>query len=131
MSSHSWTHAQQAFREATDWFVSVTPAASGREVDPGVGEWTVRDLVGHTSRALSTVETYLDKPVAVIDVSSPVDYFRLALASTGDSAAVAQRGRDAGAALGADPVAAIEEIAAPSPVRWTPTILSAMTRRRG
>ena len=26
---------------------------------PGLGEWTVRDLVGHASRALSTVEQYL------------------------------------------------------------------------
>lgn len=48
---------------------------------------------------------------AVLD--SPVDYIVAALASVGDPAAVAQRGREAGAALGADPADALAEIADP------------------
>lgn len=39
-----------------------------------------------------------------------MDYFRLVLAATGSPGAVARRGRDAGAALGADPAAAVEAI---------------------
>jgi hypothetical protein len=29
---------------------------------PGLGEWDLRALVGHTSRAMVTVLTYLDRP---------------------------------------------------------------------
>ena len=42
--------------------------AGGRE--PGLGEWDVRSLVGHTSRALLTVETYLASPAEVVKVGS-------------------------------------------------------------
>ncbi|MGH3437614.1 MAG: hypothetical protein ACRDRN_14215 [Sciscionella sp.] len=37
-------------------------AGRGRRDAIGLGEWTVDDLVGHTSRALLTVEAYLDTP---------------------------------------------------------------------
>ena len=75
---------------------------------PALGEWSVRDLVGHTSRALITVETYLRQPADIEDVSTPAGY----LAGTGavDAAAVAARGREAGRALGADPMATIEAL---------------------
>ncbi|MBA2444031.1 MAG: maleylpyruvate isomerase N-terminal domain-containing protein [Nocardioidaceae bacterium] len=111
MCSPSWVNARTAFREATAWFVRATASGHDRWDEQALGEWTVRDLVGHTSRALLTVEAYLDQPVASIEVTSPIEYFRLALASVGDPAAVAQRGRDAGAQLGADVAAAVEQIA--------------------
>ncbi len=63
----------------------------------------VRDLVGHPSRSLLTVESYLSEQVPAVELSSPVDYFTAVHASLGKPAAVAQRGRDAGAALGARP----------------------------
>ena len=73
---------------------------------PGLGEWTVRSLVGHTSRAVQTVVDYLalDEPDS-ITFPTAVDYFRNMPANA--SAAVAQRGVEAGIALGSDPVAAI------------------------
>jgi len=83
----------------------------GRWDQVALGEWTVRDLVGHTSRALLTVETCLTKGAATVDVESGVDYFGLVLASIGDPVAVAERGRDAGAALGPDPAEALAAIA--------------------
>lgn len=94
-----------------EWFVRTVPHARGRWSDTALGEWSVRDLVGHTSRALLTVETYLSKPVDVIELHSAVEYFRRVFATSGDPAAVAQRGRDAGAALGDDPAAAVAAIA--------------------
>jgi uncharacterized protein (TIGR03083 family) len=81
---------------------------------PALGAWDVRALAGHTSRALSTIETYLGKPAGagpVID--GPVQYFLAALAGDGPQArqrlhaAVASRGIEAGAALGDEPAAAI------------------------
>jgi len=58
-----------------------------------------------------TVETYLSQEAAAVEVTSPVEYFRFILCATGDPAAVAQRGRDAGAALGADAAEAVAGIA--------------------
>ncbi len=113
MSREYWAGTQYAFSQAAGWDAATTRAAGGRWDAPGLGEWTMRDLVGHTSRALVTVETYLDAPARALEVSSPADYLRLVLASpAGDPAAVAQRGRKAGAALGVDPAEAVEEITA-------------------
>ena len=78
---------------------------------PGLGVWTVRDLVGHTSRALLTVEMYLAKPATQREVMRPGDYFLRAQAALADPASVASRGRAAGAALGPDPAAAVHDIA--------------------
>lgn len=109
--SESWVDVRGAFEDAVVWFVSTAAAGVGRWDEVALGEWTVRDLTGHTSRALLTVESYLDKDASAAEVHSPVDYFRAALASIGDPAAVSQRGRDAGAALGPDVGTAVAEIA--------------------
>jgi len=101
-----------AFEQAATWFVRVTTAVGARWDEPGLGEWMVRDLVGHTSRALLTVEAYLQGEQGAPEVSSATEYFQRALASIGDPAAVARRGRDAGIALGDDPVEAVSDIAA-------------------
>jgi len=78
----------------------------------GLGVWTIRDLVGHTSRALLTVEMYLAKPAMQREVMRPADYFLRAQAGLADPASVAARGREAGAALGPDPITAVQDIAA-------------------
>jgi hypothetical protein len=67
--------------------------------------------VGHTSRSFLTVEAYLERPADVVEVSSTADYFR-ATRTIAAGPAVAERGREAGAALGPDPAAAVAEIAA-------------------
>ena len=78
---------------------------------PALGVWSRRDLVGHTSRSLLTVASYLrDGPVQV-EAASPVDYFVRSRAALADADAVAARGRAAGQALGNDPAAAVALIA--------------------
>lgn len=79
--------------------------------DPALGVWNVRDLVGHTGRALSTIEAYLDKEPTGDALDGPVAYFVATRALLADADAVARRGRIAGAALGEDPVAAITDLA--------------------
>lgn len=114
MPGEDWTRSVEAFAEAAAWFPAVAAGARGRWDDPGLGEWTMRDLVGHTGRALLTVETYLGQQPPPVDVDGPVAYFRGVL-DAGDPAAtarsVAQRGREAGAALGPDPAAAVAKVA--------------------
>lgn len=70
-----------------------------------LGVWTVRDLVGHTSRALLTVESYLGPTLQArtADLPDAVAYFDAAAAALADPAAVAERGRQAGATLGDAP----------------------------
>ncbi len=76
---------------------------------PALGEWDVRALTGHTSRALTTVETYLATPAAGEQVAGPVEYF-LAVRGATSPDAIAQRGRETGKALGQDPAAAVREL---------------------
>jgi hypothetical protein len=87
----------------------------GRWNEPGLGEWDLRALVGHTARAFVTIESYLSSPnsadpgAAFLD--GPVAYYRAALGGVVDHGAIAQRGREAGAALGDDPASSVHEIA--------------------
>lgn len=114
------------FTAAAEGFVSVVSSVSGvssaggdgRPGDawarPGLGEWTVRDLVGHTSRALSTIEAYLADPADPPDeivLRDPVEYLLAVPRFPQGGAAIAERGRQAGAALGDDPAAAVRALA--------------------
>lgn len=107
----TWDDARRAFADAAAWFVGTTALAGGRWQEPGLGEWDVRALVGHTSRSLLTVEAYLAHPATVAEIGSPAGYFR-ATGAMAAGAAVAERGRAAGAALGDDPPGAVAAIAA-------------------
>jgi hypothetical protein len=106
----SWHESSRAFTDAAEWFVRTTALVGDRWNRPGLGEWDLRALVGHTSRSLLTVELYLARPAATVEVASAADYFRATRATAG--AAVAARGREAGAALGSDPEAAVAVIGA-------------------
>jgi hypothetical protein len=114
MSSAAWIEVKETFAEAAGWFVATTAEVHSSWQDSALGEWTVRDLAGHTSRALLTVESYLDRLADVEDVASPVEYF-WHFRSTDDpavgSAAVAERGRAAGRALGPEAAAEVAAIA--------------------
>jgi Mycothiol maleylpyruvate isomerase N-terminal domain len=107
----SWDDSRRAFTDAAEWFVRTVDLVDDRWDEPGLGEWDVRALVGHTSRSLLTAETYLARPAAAVEIISAADYFR-ATRLAAASPAVAARGRDAGIALGTDPASAVAEIAA-------------------
>ncbi len=80
---------------------------------PALGEWDMRALVGHTSRAMVTVLTYIERPAETEDITSPEGYYALMPSMTGEgvnSSAVAERGRQAGAALGENPAAAFRDL---------------------
>ena len=107
----SWDVTRRSFGDAAQWFLSTVARVGDRWDSPGLGEWDVRALVGHTSRSFLTVETYLARPAATVEVGSPSGYFSATRAAASPEA-VAARGRDAGTALGAAPAAAVQEIAA-------------------
>ena len=75
---------------------------------PGLGVWTVRELTAHTLRGFTTIERYLaSEPTVDRVLVDAVDYYRIALADANIHAAVADRGRQAGAQL-TDPVGEAE-----------------------
>ena len=107
----TWNESRKAFTEATEWFVGQSALVGDRWAEPGLGEWDVRALVGHASRSLITVETYLQDRAERVDVRSTTEYY-LACREIARGRDVVQRGRDAGAALGGDPAGAVAVIAA-------------------
>jgi uncharacterized protein (TIGR03083 family) len=107
----AWDDSRRAFAEAAAWFVRTVPLVGDRWTAPGLGEWDLRALVGHTSRSLLTVEQYLARPATTVEIASTADYYR-ATRGPARGPEVAARGRDAGTALGEDPAAAVADIAA-------------------
>lgn len=106
--------------DVRDWFAaaatgcrSVVEAITPEQLDrPGLGEWDVRALLGHTSRSFLTIEAYLDpQSQEAPSLHGAAAYYRAALAGLADPAAVTERGRAAGRALGPDPVRTFVELA--------------------
>ncbi len=79
---------------------------------PGLGDWDLRALVGHTSRSLITVSTYVKAPADREDIDDAVEYYVRMRDYAADLGAsdVLERGRQAGRDLGSDPAAAVDEL---------------------
>jgi uncharacterized protein (TIGR03083 family) len=100
-----------AFASAARSFAGLVHDISADRWDgPGLGEWDLRSLVGHASRSLITVSTYLRQPAETEDIFTPQEYYArvnpaaLGLAPEG----VVERGRQAGRDLGDDPGATVD-----------------------
>jgi hypothetical protein len=107
----SWDDSRLAYAEAGAWFVDSVALVGDRWDEPGLGEWDVRALVGHTSRSFVTVETYLGQPADIVEVGSAADYYRATREMAASGTGVAERGREAGRVLGADPLASVSALA--------------------
>jgi uncharacterized protein (TIGR03083 family) len=108
-------HAVSEFGSAATAFVDlVRRIPPGSWDGPGLGDWDLRSLVGHTSRSLVTVSGYLRTTAEREDVVSAEDYYRRVTGSALglDPADVVERGRQAGRDLGDDPAAAVEALRA-------------------
>ena len=107
---------RSAFSTAAVWFADVAPDVVRRLDDPGLGEWTLRDLLGHTTRSLITTEEYLtDDTTGTVDIPTAGAYL-VAVHDVVDHAAVAERGRAAGEALGDDPLAFVNALVSRVPL---------------
>ncbi len=102
-----------AYASAAKAFAALVRALPAESWDgPGLGEWDMRALVGHTSRSLTTVSTYLRTTAEHADALSAADYYARIrdVAATMGTADVVARGRQAGRDLGADPAAAVDAL---------------------
>jgi hypothetical protein len=97
----------EAARSFADLVADLPASLSG----PGLGDWDMRALVGHTSRSLVTVLEYVHQPAAAVEVNAAAYVMAAgaALASGGD-AGVTERGVAAGVALGDDPAAHVRTL---------------------
>ncbi len=103
-------NVRETFAEAARTYVAlVARIPQNRWNGPGLGEWNLRSLVGHTSRSLVTVENYLAQPTETEEVPSPAAYY-VAIAGI-DHAAVVGRGVEAGQALGENPAEFVAALA--------------------
>ncbi len=111
-SSHS---ERTLFALAAAGFAALAEAVPADGWDrPALGVWTVRELVGHTTRALTTVESYRGRRTDGPPLDGPVAYITAAAAEPSGSAgraardeAIAARGRESAAALGDDPAGGV------------------------
>ena len=101
------------FRSAATAFADLVRAIPESAWDgPGLGDWDLRALVGHASRSLITVSTYLRTPADREDVTSPADYYAWVREhlSTADTGAIVERGRQAGRDLGEQPATMVDSL---------------------
>lgn len=102
-----------------DGFTEVVSAIPpGRLGELALGSWSVQNLIGHASRALSTIEDYCGQRAPGEQISGPAAYFVAAGAPALGSEAreligknIAERGKRSGEALGDDPASAVRLLA--------------------
>ncbi|MGK2881228.1 MAG: maleylpyruvate isomerase N-terminal domain-containing protein [Mycobacterium sp.] len=100
-------------RAARDFAALIHRIPGGAWDGPGLGEWDLGALVGHTSRSLTTVVTYFATPADRVDVEDAVEYYRVATEMcVADPGGVVQRGRAAGQDLGGDPAGKVDALVA-------------------
>ncbi len=111
MNEDSLQRSVRGFTTAATLFARMTRRIGPDQWNaPALGSWDIRSLVGHTSRALLTVENYLFQPATEEQVTSAAAYFAAAVGV--DHEQVAERGRQAGLALGLDPSTAVDALVA-------------------
>jgi uncharacterized protein (TIGR03083 family) len=101
-----------SFSRAADVFVDLVRGIRSDQWETlALGVWSVRSLVGHTARALITVCDYLElDPANQVDMETAGDYYGQIYLVYTNPEAIAQRGVEAGIALGDDQVARIEAL---------------------
>ncbi len=87
---------REAYLESAEFFAKLV---DGVDIDAwedhALGQWTLRDLAGHTYRSISTVVGYSEKPAPQVDVESSTQWI-LNVRQNGSADRVAELGRSAG-----------------------------------
>ena len=95
---------REAFRESLREFIhAVEQVPVGAWDGPGLGVWTVRELVAHVVRVVERTAAYSGQG-GPVDVESGAAYYERALSTPRVHEDIASRARESVALLGADPV---------------------------
>ncbi|HET9600086.1 MAG TPA: maleylpyruvate isomerase N-terminal domain-containing protein [Acidimicrobiales bacterium] len=91
---------RSAFTDAAAVFLATVAAVADDQWEqPGVGEWTVRELTAHAIRSFETLERLCDTAAATPVVESASAYYRVVAELPDVHRGVAQRAREAAARL--------------------------------
>lgn len=102
---------RESFEAAAHYFAEVVASIPVKDWERlRLGKWSLRDLVGHTARALQVIEVYLDAGATGVEILDAAAYIIRVLSPTTDHAAIAARGRHAGDMLGHDPASMVQMI---------------------
>lgn len=110
----------------------ITRLPDDRWETPGLGEWSLRDLVGHTTSAgVREVVSAVDHPAPNADISTAGGYYALAQSVDPETyaAAVAASTDDArrtGQELGKDPSRAVQDMVSRATAKLEPVDVDAM-----
>jgi hypothetical protein len=112
MTDRPMTDSRAAFLSAAVSFKEQVVNLGSRDLTgAGLGDWDLRALVGHASRSLVTVETYLARPADEVEVPTAAAYYvAIARAGGANTPAITERGREAGVALGEDPAGHVRDL---------------------
>lgn len=92
--------ARRSYLDTTDAVTELVSRVKADQLDgPGLGTWNLRSLIGHTSRAMSTVVTYLGQPMDKVTCDAAVGYYVWVAQGSDVNAEIARRGVEAGQAL--------------------------------
>jgi len=87
---------REAYLESAEFFAKLV---DGVDIDAwenhALGQWTLRDLAGHTYRSINTVVGYSEKPAPQVDVESTTQWI-VNVRQNMDPDRVAEMGRSAG-----------------------------------
>ena len=87
---------REAYLESAEFFAGLVDGVDIESwEEPALGQWTVRDLAGHTYRSISTVVGYSEKPAPQVDVESTTQWI-LNVRQNANPGRVAELGRSAG-----------------------------------
>ncbi len=97
MADHTFDADQTvaAYRDAAHWWRSLVGGVDDTQWDlPGLGEWSVRELVAHGARAFKTVSEYVEGEVKdATRIATAAEYFRIVLAEQTPHIHIANRAR--------------------------------------
>jgi hypothetical protein len=100
----------ETYLDAAEAFADQVAGLPADLVGPGLGEWDLRALVGHTSRSLVTVSSYLQQPADRVEIDSAAAYYVRIGELDLSAPDIVERGRQAGLALGDDPATAVRRL---------------------
>lgn len=106
---------REAYKHAMTFFVGTVSQVRTDQWDmPALGEWSVRDLVGHTARSMLTVPQFATskagEPSRIADIPTPAAYYQKAFVGEGTNERIAERGRQTAEALGPDLATAVAKV---------------------
>lgn len=103
--------SRKGYREAADFFVKTVRLIRPHQWQmPALGVWSVRDLVGHTSRALLIVEQFSNVTPDRVSIRDSVDYYQRAFVGQGVNERIAERAVQTGQDLGPKPAEAVTQL---------------------